>query len=147
MNATSWQSWLLVGLQFGIVGILVSQSDLEFHISSVACFVIGAGLGSWAVLTMGISNFNVVPDVRQNARFVHQQFPYRLIRHPMYVSLLIMSFGLVLQPLALIKLFEFMILSAVLDSKARYEEFLLRQRFPEYFNYQRNSFRFVPYLY
>lgn len=143
----SWKSRRLVGLQFGMVGILLWQSDLTFNIASVSCFVVGGILGGWAVLTMGLGNFNVVPDVKLNARLVHQSFPYRLLRHPMYVSLFIMSAGCVLQPFSLLKLLELLILAIILDSKARYEEFLLSHRFAEYAHYQRNSYRFIPYIY
>lgn len=143
----SWKSRLLVGLQFGVVGILLWQSDLQFSIGSVVCFVGGASLGGWAVLIMGLGNFNVVPDVKSNARLVHQRLPYKLLRHPMYVSLFIMSGGLVLQPFSATKLLELLILGFVLDSKARYEEYLLSQRFPEYPSYQRSSYRFIPYIY
>lgn len=142
-----WKSWFLVGLQFGIVGILVLQSDLGFNFGSVICFLGGAGLGGWAVLTMGIGNFNVVPDVKINSRLVHLHLPYRLLRHPMYVSLFIMCCGFVLQPFSLSKLLELLILGVVLDSKAHYEEYLLQQRFSEYSVYQRSSYRFIPYLY
>lgn len=145
--SVSWKSWLLVGLQFGIVGILVLHSDLSFNFGSVACFLVGAGLGGWAVLTMGIGNFNVVPDVKLNSRLVHQHLPYRLIRHPMYVSLLIICAGLVLQPFSFVKLLEFAALIVVLDRKARYEEYLLQQRFSEYSIYQQSSYRFMPYIY
>ncbi len=146
-SSASWQSWLLVGLQFGIAGVLVLHSDLNFNFASVMCFLVGAGLGGSAVLTMGIGNFNVVPDVKLNSRLVHQHLPYRLIRHPMYVSLSIICAGLVLQPFSWVKLLEFIALIIVLDRKARYEEYLLQQRFSEYSTYQQRSYRFIPYIY
>jgi protein-S-isoprenylcysteine O-methyltransferase Ste14 len=141
-----WKSWLLVGLQFGLVGILLIFSQPLIINESLVCYALGGGLGGWAVLTMGIGNFNVIPDVKTSARFV-QRLPYRVIRHPMYLSLLFICLGLMLQPLRWEKAVIWSMLCVVLDVKTRYEEQLLRQKFPEYAHYQTQTHRFIPYIY
>ena len=145
--APRWKSWLLVGLQFGIVAMLVILSQPLLVYASLICYALGGGLGGWAVFTMGIGNFNVIPEVKTTAKLVHQRLPYRVIRHPMYLSLLLIGLGLMLQPLSWEKAALWIGLCVVLDSKARYEEQLLRQKFPEYAHYQTQTRRFIPYIY
>ena len=145
--APRWKSWLLVGLQFGIVAMLVILSQPLLVYASLICYALGGGLGGWAVFTMGIGNFNVIPEVKTTAKLVHQRLPYRVIRHPMYLSLLLIGLGLMLQPLSWEKAALWIGLCVVLDHKARYEEQLLRQKFPEYAHYQTQTRRFIPYIY
>lgn len=142
-----WKSWLLVGLQFGLAGALLLLCQPKIVYVSMICYILGAGLGVWAVATMGLSNFNVVPDVKPTAKLVNQKLPYRVIRHPMYSSVLLICLGLMFQPFSDVKLILFILLAIVLDTKAKYEEQLLRQKFPEYAEYQARTQRFVPPIY
>ncbi|MEZ5672286.1 MAG: isoprenylcysteine carboxylmethyltransferase family protein [Thiotrichaceae bacterium] len=141
------KSWLLVGLQFSLAGSLLLFCQPEIVYVSVICYIFGIGLGVWAVATMGLGNFNVVPDVKPTATLVNQKLPYRVIRHPMYSSVLLICLGLVFQPFSGVKLILFALLAIVLDTKAKYEERLLQQKFPEYTEYQARTRRFVPRIY
>ncbi len=140
------KSWSLVSLQFGLLGLLITQSHVQLNGWAILYGLSGM-LGIWAVWAMGIGNFNVVPDVKPNAIFIFEKPPYRWIRHPMYVSFLLFCLGLVLQPFELIKLFEWFILAFVLNYKATYEESLLNQVFENYQDYAKKTKRFLPFIY
>jgi protein-S-isoprenylcysteine O-methyltransferase Ste14 len=140
------KSWSLVGLQFGLLGLLIAQSHVQFNVWATLYALSGA-IGLWAVWAMGIGNFNVVPDVKPNAIFIFDKPPYKWIRHPMYTSFLLFCLGLVLQPFELIKLFEWFILAFVLNYKATYEESLLNQVFENYQDYAQETKRFLPFIY
>jgi protein-S-isoprenylcysteine O-methyltransferase Ste14 len=139
------KSWGLVGLQFGLLGLLIAQSHVQLNAWAML-YVLSGAIGLWAVGTMGMGNFNVVPDVKPNAIFIFEKPPYKWIRHPMYTSFLLFCLGLVLQPFELIKFFEWLLLAFILNYKATYEESLLNQVFENYQDYSKHTKRFIPFL-
>lgn len=140
------KSWSLVGLQFGLLGLLIAQSHVQLN-SWAILYGLSGMLGMWAVWAMGIGNFNVVPDVKPNAIFIFDKPPYKWIRHPMYTSFLLFCLGLVFQVFDFIKFFEWFILAFVLNHKATYEESLLNQVFDNYQHYSLHTKRFIPFIY
>ena len=140
------KSWGLVGLQFGLLGLLIAQSHVQSNGWAILYALSGA-IGLWAVWAMGIGNFNVVPDVKPNSTFIFDKPPYQWIRHPMYTSFLLFCLGLVMQPFELIKLLEWFILILVLNYKATYEESLLNKTFENYSHYTKTTKRFLPFIY
>lgn len=96
----------------------------------------GLALGIWAGRTMGRS-LSPFPRPPRSARLV-QDGPFRVVRHPIYLggTLFCAGLGLVFSVYALS-------LTAVLALfwvfKARYEERLLTERFPEYADYRRRT--------
>ena len=73
--------------------------------------------------------------------------PYRLIRHPMYLALLVTTLPLVLEDFTLIRFGVWMILLIDLVLKLNYEEKLLVAQLVGYDRYTRNSYRLIPLLY
>ncbi len=142
------KSWILVILQFTLLIALVLLSAVH-QASWVAWGLVlsSAVLGVWAVVVMGYDNFNVRPDVKSDARLVHEHLPYARIRHPMYSSVLLFSAGVLYAPFSWLKLALFIALIVVLAVKAYYEESLLRDSFPDYAAYQARTQRFIPYLF
>ncbi|PKP22975.1 MAG: hypothetical protein CVU05_01355 [Bacteroidetes bacterium HGW-Bacteroidetes-21] len=88
-------SAILVAFQFSCLGYLLLTGPV--FVSQVGVIVTqlsGAILLAWAVLSMNLDTLNVFPVVRKNAKFVHRG-PYRIIRHPMYVSLFLFFIPLI----------------------------------------------------
>jgi len=71
---------------------------------------------------------------------------YRYVRHPLYTGVLVWGTGFVLASPAPWRLFLFAMLCVFFSRKARYEEALLRERFPEYADYTERTPRFFPRL-
>lgn len=141
------KSWGSVGLQFGLLGLLIAQSYVQLNSWVALLYVVGGCLGVGAMITMGLDNFSVAPDIKPNAVLIHEKWPYHWIRHPMYTGFLLICLGLVMQPFELIKLFEWFILVFVLNYKATYEESLLNETFENYPHYSKQTKRFLPFIY
>ena len=141
------RSFLLVFIQFFCLGLILLTGPLiPANPVLLAVELIGIGLGIWAVVAMGIRNFNITPEPLAHARLVVSG-PYRLIRHPMYLALLIATFPLLMAPFSPLRLFFWLVLLIDLLLKVRLEESLLAERLEGYHHYQERTYRILPFIY
>jgi protein-S-isoprenylcysteine O-methyltransferase Ste14 len=113
-----------------------------FMILGVALLIIAAGVSLAGALALG-RNLTPFPKPGGQAQLVRHGI-YAVIRHPLYLSVMAgaMGWALVWQSwpasLAAASLIPFFL------AKARREERWLREKFPEYADYQRQVRGFVP---
>jgi protein-S-isoprenylcysteine O-methyltransferase Ste14 len=72
---------------------------------------------------------------------------YSLVRHPMYLSVILVCLGFSLLTTNFIRLALTGILFVFFDAKSRYEETWLKQKFPNYLNYQNRVKKLLPWIY
>jgi protein-S-isoprenylcysteine O-methyltransferase Ste14 len=108
--------------------------------------VIAVLLGLWAVLVMRIGNFNIVPIPVKNGVFITGG-PYRLIRHPMYSSLLLFVIPELISDFSYLRLACSIALLITLLLKLSFEEKLLIKKFDEYAYYMSKTKRIIPFVY
>ena len=134
-------------IQFACLGLIALSGPLiPANFTLLAIELLGIGLGVWAVLAMRIGNFNITPDPLNHSQLVTSG-PYRLIRHPMYMAILLTTFPLVLYSFSPLRLTIWLILFIDLLLKLNYEESLLVLKLVGYDRYTERSYRLVPYIY
>jgi len=149
MNNTSLsvKSLLLVTGQFAFAGfLLVSHRWHPFDQWLKIPATAGGILAIWAIVVMRKSRLNIMPDLLPGSRLITSG-PYRLIRHPMYTSLIIIFVPLVIADHSPARLLTLFLLIAVLVTKLRREEKQLAKTFPEYNEYCTTSYRLIPFLF
>jgi protein-S-isoprenylcysteine O-methyltransferase Ste14 len=141
-------SHLLVSLQF--IGIALSLYPLGdspvrnvfFLYLSLAGFL----LGVFTLLFNQVGNFRVYPEIKPQSRLVVTG-PYRFIRHPMYTSLVLVISGIALWLNNPINYAGVIGVIAAVFLKARKEEYLLVELYPEYEEYIKKTKGFIPFLF
>jgi protein-S-isoprenylcysteine O-methyltransferase Ste14 len=108
--------------------------------------LLGIGLGIWAILAMRIGNFNIMPDPLKHSQLVTSG-PYRMIRHPMYLAILLTTLPLIIYSFDIFRLAIWLVLLIDLIFKLVYEENLLSEKLVGYDRYIERSFRLFPYIY
>ncbi len=91
-------------------------------------------------------NLSPLPRPKDDAQLIRSG-AYKYVRHPIYTGLISGGFGWALFVNGSLTLFYALLLTGLLDLKARYEERLLRSKFESYAGYQRDVARFIPFLY
>jgi len=142
-------AWGLVVGQFALIlalifvpsGSLWERNLLVWIVASV--FLGGAGVvGILAGTRLGSSlTPNPIPKPEGT---LETGGLYRYVRHPIYTAVLALALGLTTLAASWIHLAIFLILVMLLGTKARAEERLLRERFPDYRDYQARVGRFIP---
>jgi len=141
------KSILFVLVQFGTLGMIAITGPIIP--SNFWLFMIEAAgilLGVWAVLAMGIGNFNITPDPLSHGK-LSRRGPYELIRHPMYMALLLVTAPLVIVHFSIFRAALWIILLVDLLLKLHYEERLLSVQLEGYQEYMSKSYRLIPFLY
>ena len=137
---------LLVFLQFALIGLIALLSKGFFSsFVSMVIFAFGAGLGIWALLHNKLGNFNIQPKMKEGAVLVTSGI-YAYIRHPMYLSVIVMSLALVLSSVTLLQSFLFFALVWVLFLKAKREESLWIEESDTYEKYRAETKLFIPFI-
>ncbi|ACL25017.1 methyltransferase family protein [Chloroflexus aggregans] len=146
MIRSPFRSFGLVFGQFACLGAIAFSGPL-LPSSPLLLGLLAAGLGLslWALLTMRLHRLSVLPDPLPRVELVSTG-PYRLIRHPMYASLLIVTLAWVLNVPTLWRWALWLALLVVLVTKLSYEEQMLVATIPGYRAYQQRSWRLVPFL-
>ena len=139
-------AYTLVSIQFISIGlILASGGPFARSLPLLVMEIAGITLGIWAVVAMRWRNLSVLPLVKRDTHLVTTG-PYSVIRHPMYAAVLLTVWPLIIDRYSLFRLAVGLILTVDLLMKLRYEEGLLKKRFPEYEAYMTVTKRLIPFV-
>ncbi len=101
-----------------------------------------AGLAVW---TMGLRQITTMPTPRPGALLI-QRGPYRWIRHPMYIGLLLFCTGFVIAEPSVLRGLMLVALMVILHAKTIHEERALQTSVNGYREYQSRTKKFVPFV-
>ena len=139
-------SYFLVSLQFILIAILLITHGLQTPSNfALLIFFLGSGFGIYTVRHNPLGNFNITPEIKENASLITTG-AYRYIRHPMYFSVLVMMLGVVVSEPSLFSLFIYVLLVVTLFIKAQKEEMLWMVQSREYRKYKQQTKRIIPFV-
>lgn len=139
--------YFLVTVQFSILTYLfLSTNWMMMPVWALAGLAASFLLAVWAIGIMQLSNLRVTPSPGESAQ-LRVVGPYRLIRHPMYLSLLIAALFMIIPQYNTFRLITTLLLTADLIVKLNYEEKLLMLRFESYKAYMGKTYRLIPFIY
>ena len=138
---------LLVALQFTAFALCVLPFAGSGGSQGVLVFCLaGAAVGLWTVLHNRPGNFGIYPELKEGARFITTG-PYRWVRHPMYLSVLLLMFGIGIYNGQWPNYLGLILLWLALLGKMAREERYLTDAFPDYAAYARQTRRILPFVY
>ncbi len=141
------RSHLLVALQFSAIGLCVFPfAEQRFGFSALILGIAGICAGVWTLWHNRPGNFSVYPEPIDGCRLITSG-PYRLVRHPMYSSLLLMMAGIGLYNAHWLNALGFSLVLLAVLGKIAAEERYLGNAFTEYPNYSTRTKRLIPYVY
>jgi protein-S-isoprenylcysteine O-methyltransferase Ste14 len=133
-------------MQVVLIGVIAFTGPLWPTGWSVrGILVVGGVVGLWALQIMGLRQVNVFPEVASQGKLIVIG-PYRWVRHPMYISVLLVTLAWVLGSPLPYRMLLWVGLVMTLLVKLRYEERLLMERFPEYDAYRRQTKHLIPFV-
>ena|SRR5271157_1322146 len=147
MTADTIKARILVVIQLAcIIFIFASGRPVANHFLLLLIQSAGMAIGIWALAAMGIGNMNISPLVKDGAALVTRG-PYRLIRHPMYLAVLLVIYPLIIDGFSFLRIAAGLILTIDLTIKMLFEEGLLKKQFTEYEAYMKTTKRLIPLLF
>jgi protein-S-isoprenylcysteine O-methyltransferase Ste14 len=147
MTRDRFKAYTLVFVQMAcIIAILATGRLFAGNILLLMGEIAGIVLGIWALIVMGWHNLNVTPLIKEHAQLVTGG-PYAVIRHPMYSSVLLTIWSLILDQYSWERLTIGLVLTADLLAKLRYEEELLKKHFAGYGDYMKKTKRLIPFAF
>lgn len=142
----TFESAVYVVIQFAcLILIFLNVNIVPQNIYLILGIALFLSIGIWAIFVMKF-NFNIAPDVLNNSKLVVLG-PYKLIRHPMYTSVLGISLCYIIDSFTLYKMMVFVVLVIDLLMKLNYEEKILSVRFIEYSDYMKRTKRLIPFIF
>lgn len=108
-------------------------------------FLLGTSIALIAAINLG-KNLTPLPKPKENAELI-QRGLYRLVRHPIYFGVIVLSIGWGLIQQSVLVWLYIVIIAIFFDIKSRKEERWLVERFSTYADYQGRVRKLIPWIY
>jgi protein-S-isoprenylcysteine O-methyltransferase Ste14 len=115
------------------------------RLTGIGLMAIAAVIGVWSFNQLG-REISIFPAPTDNAALVRSG-PYRLVRHPIYLAVILGAVGLALAALNPFALLVGLVFIPFFMAKTGHEEEMLVEQFPEYRDYRSAvPYRLIPYV-
>jgi protein-S-isoprenylcysteine O-methyltransferase Ste14 len=131
----------VAGANTGVLYYLLPSPRTDPSLTSAIIVAVGTAASAFVLVHLGRA-FSVLPQ----ARTLVTSGPYRLVRHPLYLTEQVASFGVMLQFAQPWSMTIFAVGFALQWSRMIFEERILSETFPEYRIYAASRARLVPGL-
>ncbi|MEP7181031.1 MAG: isoprenylcysteine carboxylmethyltransferase family protein [Betaproteobacteria bacterium] len=140
------RSIALVALQFALIAaVALPWNAPRWNVAATVLVAAAISLGLWALSANRPGNFNIRPEPKPSGHLVTGG-PYRFVRHPMYLAVLLFGAGCCVGYAAPWRWLVFVALGLVLHAKARIEEAAMPALHPDYNAYVQRTRRIVPFV-
>ena len=140
------KSYAFVAIQFtAIIILILTGSIFPSDIFKLTIMILFGLFALWAMYVHRF-RFNALPELRDDSS-LKTSGPYRLVRHPMYTSLIFITLIWLINEFSIFRLAIWIILLITIHLKSEYEEQLLIKKFPEYPQYKTRTKKFIPFIY
>ena len=139
-------SLLLVGIQFACIFLILFTGTPVPSGIIMLPYIAGLFIGIHAIFVMRKSHLTVFPDFKKGSRFI-KEGPYRYIRHPMYLAVILVCLSLAINEITLLRIVIATILTGTLIYKISYEEKQLIAQIPGYKEYISETKKLIPFLF
>lgn len=146
------KSRLLVTIQFILLAIIFFMPvgppavAIPAWLLELGSILIWPGLGIVLISIFKLGQSLTTSPIPKQGSELKTDGLYKWIRHPIYSGLILTTLGIALEVGSIGKLFFVAALIVLFDYKAKWEETLLIERYPEYREYMSKTGRFVPRL-
>ncbi len=146
-NTELLKSTILTVIQYTTLAYILAFTTLiSDNVALMIIQIIGFIIAAWAIYEMRKTKINIAPTPRKNAILVTSG-PYKLIRHPMYLSLILSLTPIIISYYNQTTIIVFSVFLINLILKMLFEESLLKKHYNSYKNYMKHSWRLFPYIY
>lgn len=125
--------------------LLISGNLLSSSFLVIAIQVLALALGIWARRTFQAGQFSTGAETKEGQLLMAG--PYKVIRHPIYTTVLVLVWSSVLGHPSLTTLIASLIMTVVTVIRIVTEEQFLRERHQGYTEYSRTTKRIVPFIF
>jgi len=138
-------SLIQVTIQFSCI-ILLALMYKQMHLAGLIFIIAGSALGFVAIWQMRKSRLSILPEITKGATLINSGL-YSVIRHPMYLAVILASLGLAINSNSYLSIVILFILVIDLFFKSNREEKLLEKEFIEYAIYKKKTNKIIPGVY
>ncbi|MEM8486527.1 MAG: isoprenylcysteine carboxylmethyltransferase family protein [Bacteroidota bacterium] len=146
MNRSGYLHVLLQFVGAGITCLAAATAQTPWGPLPLIIIALGAVIGLYTITHNRIGNFNVAPPLKTHAQLITSG-PYKWVRHPMYLSVIVVLVGLSLHAGTIPAWVGALVSSHAMYQKTVIEEQLLLERFPEYAAYRTSTKRMLPFIF
>jgi protein-S-isoprenylcysteine O-methyltransferase Ste14 len=145
------EAWVLVQLALFLLFLLVPNlgpvwgPPIAYHAIGTVLMLVGVGVLGYSMVNLG-SSLTPFPRPLPTAQLITSG-AYGLVRHPIYLGILLVALGMSLWSLSLLRLLLTLVLVFFFDRKALQEEAWLRERYPQYEAYRARTKKLIPWIY
>jgi protein-S-isoprenylcysteine O-methyltransferase Ste14 len=141
-------SAFLVFIQFLTIFLmfLPLSESVSFYFFGIFFIVLGLTVGALGIKAHPSDNFNIRPNIKDSCVLITSGI-YRYIRHPMYFSVIVSMFGVLLLKFSLLESIIYVVLFINMIVKMFYEESLWHCQRDEYKEYAKKTKRLIPYVF